>query len=495
MSSGQDFQNQVRERGNIPPALHIFQQFGDLSPIEPHSRNLGHFKVEGPIMRLKLNHRDSLVSLFQAALDTQWKLHFISSGKNWGLGSFLPSIGHTLIVDLSALNSLKLNLDEGVALIQPGVTQQQLYDELKDTQWFANITTSSGSTSVLGNALQKGVGLWRQRHHDILGLRVLTSSLGEISTGALKFDEANPRNYADHAGPDLTGIFMQSSLGVVTEGLLKLNIKPRKFYIFRIDFNEPVFLQAVHLLKFLYQIGTLACVSRIYENASVASYDGAKLEDLHGQSFTGYFCIPDHGQKTYTLDDLRQLADSYGLPQTFIRQLDPDQEGLAPLEKSICGCYQGNPAFNDRMIESSFNATATTMDEASSKGWLTVLPILPLNGEALTNARKIVGEFRTRYGDFGMLFAFTMNIIEPNAVDFVVSLRFARTEEAAELAHHAYSELYTRFAECGYLPYRVDTQRQDFLSSITHPSSLKVGKALRSIFDAQNVLASSSHAS
>lgn len=57
----------------------------------------------------------------------------ISTGKNWGLGSKLPVKEGCVIVDLHRMNRIReVNTEYGYAVIEPGVTQQQLYDHLQE---------------------------------------------------------------------------------------------------------------------------------------------------------------------------------------------------------------------------------------------------------------------------------------------------------------------------------------------------------------------------
>jgi 4-cresol dehydrogenase (hydroxylating) flavoprotein subunit len=66
-----------------------------------------------------------------------------------------------------------VNLDEGYVIVEPGVTQQALSDALASTAYIANFTASTPETSLVGNALDKGIGLYRHRVDDLLGVEVV----------------------------------------------------------------------------------------------------------------------------------------------------------------------------------------------------------------------------------------------------------------------------------------------------------------------------------
>ena len=102
-------------------------------------------------------------------------LYSLSIGKNWGLGSRQPVEHHSVVVDLSRMQQIRtINLDEGYAIVEPGVTQQALSDALASTAYIANFTASMPETSLVGNVLDKGIGLYRHRVDDLLGVESRT---------------------------------------------------------------------------------------------------------------------------------------------------------------------------------------------------------------------------------------------------------------------------------------------------------------------------------
>ena len=60
-------------------------------------------------------------------------LYPISTGNNWGYGSANPVRDNNIIVDLSRMNRIiEVNQKLAYTVIEPGVTQQQLYEYLMD---------------------------------------------------------------------------------------------------------------------------------------------------------------------------------------------------------------------------------------------------------------------------------------------------------------------------------------------------------------------------
>ena len=75
---------------------------------------------------------DEVQRLVQIARDHHLPLYPISTGQNWGYGSALPARDRNVIVDLRRMNRIhEVNRDLAYAVVEPGVTQQQLYDHLQ----------------------------------------------------------------------------------------------------------------------------------------------------------------------------------------------------------------------------------------------------------------------------------------------------------------------------------------------------------------------------
>src|SRR5437764_4489332 len=60
-------------------------------------------------------------------------LYPVSSGKNWGYGSRVPVTTDCALLDLSRINRItEFNEQLGYLTVEPGVTQQQLFDFLRE---------------------------------------------------------------------------------------------------------------------------------------------------------------------------------------------------------------------------------------------------------------------------------------------------------------------------------------------------------------------------
>lgn len=85
----------------------------------------------------------------------------ISTGRNFGYGSAAPVQRGQIILDLRKMNKI-LHIDPELctALVEPGVTYQQLYDYLQDNNipLMLSFSAPSAIAGPLGNTMDRGVG-------------------------------------------------------------------------------------------------------------------------------------------------------------------------------------------------------------------------------------------------------------------------------------------------------------------------------------------------
>lgn len=153
----------------------------------------------------------------------------ISTGKNWGFGSKSPIEDNCVVVDLSKMNRI-ISLDPilGVVTVEPGVTFNQLDEYLRSnkTPFVVPITGAGGSTSVLGNLLERGRSDngYIDRASTLLGLQAILAN-GDFYES---FPESitNTMFHKWKAGPSLDGLFFQSNFAIILNVTIILARKP-----------------------------------------------------------------------------------------------------------------------------------------------------------------------------------------------------------------------------------------------------------------------------
>jgi glycolate oxidase len=145
-------------------------------------------------------------------------------------GLAIPSRGGALL-DLTRMNRiLAINETDMLAVIEPGVTFQQLVTELaaRELPLTVGIPLSPPETSVVANCLLDGLGnlslLYGSMGEWIAGLEVILGTGETIRTGAWAVSDVP---FSRAPLPDLTGLFVswQGSTGIVTK--MAVQLKPR----------------------------------------------------------------------------------------------------------------------------------------------------------------------------------------------------------------------------------------------------------------------------
>ena len=168
--------------------------------------------------------------------------HCRSGRSNWGYGSRTPRKPDSVLLSLEGLTEITV-LDRGLGTVEvgAGVTFGSMREFVRSEMPAFAISgpASTASASVVGNLLDRGLGMGvdGQRITYLRSVRVVTPAHGSIDTGP-----GEPHDLCVGLGPDPTGIFVQSNLGVVTSARLQLH-RPLRFSWRFAGFEQPEHLQ------------------------------------------------------------------------------------------------------------------------------------------------------------------------------------------------------------------------------------------------------------
>ena len=182
---------------------------------------------------IRPDSREAVQQCVRIAARYQVPLYPVSGGKNWGYGSRVPARDGCVLVDLQRMNRI-VELDEELAyvVVEPGVTQRQLYEYLQDQtggRLWIDATSSSFECSVVGNLLERGHGVTMYCDHVSCSANyeVVLPSGECLHTGYGAFANASARDVdAWGLGPALQGLFSQSNFGIVTRATVWLMRAP-----------------------------------------------------------------------------------------------------------------------------------------------------------------------------------------------------------------------------------------------------------------------------
>jgi (+)-pinoresinol hydroxylase len=149
-------------------------------------------------------------------------LYPISTGRNLAYGGAAPVLSGSVVLDLKRLNRvLEVNEENAYALVEPGVSYFDLYRHIQDRRLKLMLDVPTpGWGSLIGNALEHGVGLSPLRDHFAAqcGLEVVLADGTLLRTGMGAMPNAATwQQFKYGIGPYIDGLFSQANFGVVTK--------------------------------------------------------------------------------------------------------------------------------------------------------------------------------------------------------------------------------------------------------------------------------------
>lgn len=136
---------------------------------------------------------------------------------------------------------IEVSADYAYAVVEPGVTFTELYDYcLKNDLKVWGSVPSLGWGSVLGNTLDRGVGLTPTALHfqHIAGLEIMLANGELVRTGQFAMSNSPSAHLSKFSfGPSTEGLFLQSNLGIVTK--LGIWLTPASQAFMSCSFNLP----------------------------------------------------------------------------------------------------------------------------------------------------------------------------------------------------------------------------------------------------------------
>lgn len=144
-------------------------------------------------------------------------------GKNSGFGSATSRHADNVVMVLERMDKIiEVNEEQGFALVEPGVTFQQLHDYLLDNNINLSIDAIDGPAdgSVLGNALERGRGGTNYGDHfaNMCGVEFILANGETMRTGGGPENLKTWNNYKYGVGPSIDGLFTQGNFGIATQG-------------------------------------------------------------------------------------------------------------------------------------------------------------------------------------------------------------------------------------------------------------------------------------
>ncbi|MFT5522298.1 MAG: 4-cresol dehydrogenase (hydroxylating) [Pirellulaceae bacterium] len=236
----------------------------------------------GVLAILKPENRDEVQECVAIANQNSVPLYSVSRGKNWGLGSRVPT-ATSVLLDLSGMDKI-VDFNEELAYItvEPGVTFEQVCQFLKerDSKLFLSVTGGPPDGSLIGNVVERGdgTGPYGQRGDFVANFEVVLPDGRCLRTGFGRFENAAIQNvHRSGVGPAVDGLFTQSNLGIVTQLTIWLAPLP--------DFYQPFLcrIENQQMLARVIEVSRELLLHRVLEPNSFGVWNHYKNMATQGQ--------------------------------------------------------------------------------------------------------------------------------------------------------------------------------------------------------------------
>ncbi|MBS3152584.1 FAD-binding oxidoreductase [Candidatus Woesearchaeota archaeon] len=453
-------------------------------------------------------------------------LYPISRGKNYGLGSRLPVKDGCAVVSLEKMNSVvEVNLNHGYAVIEPGVTQHQLYKYLRDsgTPYFLDTTGSGRDTSILGNILDGGDTYYSRR--DLRDLEVVLGNGSLIKTGLSHYGNALAGHLSSvGVGPNLSGLFRQSNFGIVTKaavGLLPVG-EDHAIMVCNVD-NDSLLPQLINKLSSLRREAVLRSSVHISNRDRIEIYikpmaykyaadflhknDESETLDFAEYVFrkggfgawsavTGIFGTKP---EVYAVKkEIKRVLHGIGKLK-FIKKSTLDFLEVIPLDYVKALAYAMKPLYEiTRGVPTDValytvhwplghfpNNELLDPDKCKKCGLLYYLPIIPTDGDT---ANMVVWKIKDIFSDNKFTPYITLNMVTQDTLEGVVNLSFDRSDKDQALrARNCIDKTMRELADKGVYPCRVDIDSMDKV--LVDDSFWRLVQNLKKICDPNGIIA------
>ncbi|MBQ0711307.1 FAD-dependent oxidoreductase [Ochrobactrum sp. AP1BH01-1] len=426
----------------------------------------------------------------------------ISTGRNFGYGTAAPAKRGTVVLDLKHMNKIiAVDRDLGTALVEPGVTYQQLFDYLQenDLPFYLSCPAPSAIAGPVGNTMDRGVGYTPYGEHFMMqcGMEVVLAN-GEVLRTGMGGVEGNSawQVFKWGYGPYLDGIFTQSNFGICTKMGFWLMPKPPVYKPFCVIYdNEEDISEIVDLFRPLRLNGiipnSVVYASTIYEAAAIIS----RRKYFDGEGFTPHEVIQEIREKegigawnvyAALYGTKEQVEVNWNIVKATIeghgkgRIITEEEAGGKQPFQYRADLMRGN------MTMQEFGLYRWRDDRGAGGGSMWFAPVTVNKGSETLDQTRLATEILNKHGfDYAGEY-----IVGMRDLHHIIDVLFDKSdEEETQRAYECFDELLTEFAKRGYAVYRVNNAFMDKVADIYGETQREINRTLKRALDPKGILA------
>ncbi|NKJ43090.1 FAD-binding oxidoreductase [Novosphingobium sp. SG720] len=419
----------------------------------------------------------------------------VSTGKNMGYGCATPASSGQMILDLKRMNRIiAIDADLGTALVEPGVTYQDLHDYLvaHDLPFWIDVPTVGPIVSPLGNTLERGVGYTPYGDHFFMqcGMEVVLADGTLVRTGMGSVKNSTTwQAFKWGYGPYVDGIFTQSNFGVVTKLGFWLMPKPPAFKPFMVrhdamgdvarivDAMRPFRMNnlipnVVLMMGAAYQLAMFHRREEIWDKPGpvpdAVIHDFARRQGLG--MWNTYFAL-------YGTEEIIAAVEP------IVRHAFESSGGEVLTEQEM----GGNKWFNHHknLMSGQLSLEEKGIMRWRGGGMTCFAPVAPAKGEETSAQTELAKQILGKY-DLDYSVAYAIGGRELHHLIFILYDKSVPEEERK--ADACIREMVTTFGERGWAAYRTGVATMDLVASQYGEANRALNARLKQALDPNHIL-------
>ncbi|WP_395334836.1 FAD-binding oxidoreductase [Novosphingobium sp. BL-8H] len=397
-------------------------------------------------------------------------------GRNNGYGGAAPRLSGGITVNFRRMNRvLKIDEELGYALIEPGVSFQDMYDAIESSG--ANLMVSVpdlGWGSLGGNSQDNGLTYlpYGRDFQAVCGIEAVTADGGLLRTGMGAMDGNESWNlYKRSLGPTIEPLFMQGNFGITTKLGLWLMPKPEAITHVHVDVRrDEDLVPLVDTLRRLRLDGTIDGVPCILNTLLIAStiakrshwYDGdpalpipdRQIDAIADRIDVGrwHLRFALYGDRNVLALQLAKAEKAFRLiPGSRIRSTTTGADEWAALSDPSDRVYAGVPNLDWKDMGGWYGG--------DRGGHMSFAPVAPLTGRKVYELQRWM---RDGFERSGIDHTADLIVVNARSLVSVAGIQFDIDDEPATAAAYlAMQNLVREAGKIGYGEYRAHLQFMD----------------------------------
>lgn len=422
----------------------------------------------------------------------------VSTGKNMGYGMATPASNGQMILDLKRMNKIiEIDAELGTALVEPGVTYQDLQDYLdaNNLPFWLDVPTVGPIVSPVGNTLERGVGYTPYGDHFFMqcGMEVVLADGTIVRTGMGSVKNSTTwQAFKWGYGPYLDGIFTQSNFGVVTKMGFWLMPAPPAYKPFVVQYDEMEDVAKVTDTIRPFRMNNLIPNGVLIMGAAYQLAMFNRRADFWKEARQ----IPDEVVKA----EARKRG--LGMWNTYFA-LYGTEEIIAAVEPIVRGAFEasGGKVLTEKEMgdnlwfkhHASLMKGGMTLEEIGIVRWrgpgggmVAFAPVAPAKGAETKGQTALAKEILAKY-DFDYAPAYAVGGRE---LHHIIFLLYDKSDPAEEKkADECVREMITRFGDKGWAAYRTGVSTMDLVANQYGDANRLLNARIKQALDPNHILA------